>query len=115
MFASIFPNAVRGYFKENPDLNEIITNWEFTECDESGLENTEVTLGDLQNLMDICLRRRGVIVYYNEKVLEHTTLLNHEDEADLMILSRSPLNAEVVSGIVPLSDIDRVVMLQGVE
>lgn len=115
MFASIFPTATRAYFNENPDLRKIITDWEFTEGDESGLETIEATLEDLRNLMDTCLRRRGVIVYYNEKVLEHKTLLNHEDEADLMILSKQPLRADVVSGIVPLSDTDRTVMLHGVE
>ena len=73
-----------------------------------------MTLKQLKQVLDECLNRRGVLLFYNEKVFDHKILTNNEDEKDIMILSTAPLTSEVVSGIKPLSKRDEEVLLEGI-
>ncbi len=115
MTGYLFPEMTKSLVTENPDLGELILDSEWDESGHSGLEDSNIPLGELKKILEACLRRRGVLVFYNEGIFNHKVLTNYEDEKDVMILSRSPLTQEVVSGIKPLSETDREVMLQGVE
>ncbi len=69
-------------------------------------ENSERAVKDLQQVISECFKRRGVVIYYSSKILDHAKP-GYEAEREIMIVSKKPLPIDVISGVEILSEADR--------
>jgi len=63
----------------------------------------------LKEILSGCLQRRGVVLYFNNGIFTppNRAYPGHEDEHEIMVVSRRPLSANTITGIDILSDTDR--------
>lgn len=113
MSAVLFPSILRKQIKDSDfpaqrlEASSFDPKYAVRRKTFAGLESKNMSLPDLRQILDDCLARRGALLYYNEKIFQHTVEQGYEDEDEIFIISKEPLTAEVVSGIQILSNADR--------
>ncbi|MDZ7587060.1 MAG: hypothetical protein U0946_04840, partial [Patescibacteria group bacterium] len=62
----------------------------------------------LKKVLPECLKRRGVILYFGDRLLQDNRKVFHgkEDEVEIFITSPKPLPVAAITGIKMLSDVD---------
>lgn len=105
----LFPDLIHR-FKDDQFLERFLrrfkdnANWQTPP--DLGLKNSTMPLSRLKEILSSCIARRGLIVYYNEKILRNRVLPGFELESEIMIHTKKPLTLDVVSGIKPLAKPD---------
>lgn len=108
--STILPDLLNNYLslpemeKIHGDLNNIHSN---AEADEVNKIRNQISLEMLIPSIAHSLRRRGVLLFFNKKILNANVIPGKEAETEIIILSESPLSTDTISGIRLLSGTDR--------
>lgn len=71
----------------------------------------EIDRAKLSQILRGCLKRKGVLIFFDQKIFDRVVIPGQEAEHEALILSDSPLPLDVISGIQPLSETDRNILL----
>ena len=106
--AILFPSIYRK-LQEDSALKYVIYDYFELESDYDymGLEGINISLPRLRRVLDGSLSRRGVLVYYNNNIFQHKVIKGEEMPEEIMVISKEPMNLDVISGIQPQSEVDR--------
>ncbi|MBI2085964.1 hypothetical protein HYT74_01340 [Candidatus Daviesbacteria bacterium] len=105
----LFPDLI-SQFKDDEFLESCFyafkadANWQAPP--DLGLNNSTIPLPRLKEILASCVEKRGLIIYYNEKILRNRVLPGFELESEIMIHTKKPLTLAVISGIKPLAKPD---------
>lgn len=64
-------------------------------------------MGQLREILNECLSRRGVLLFYNGGIFQHKVIQGFEGEDEIVIVSKEPMKHDVISGVEILSASDR--------
>lgn len=106
----LFPDLVKKFNNDSLIIqifNRFTESADWEEPHSLGLEESNMTIAQLKNILGQSISRRGIIMYYNEKILRNRVVPGIESEEEIMIISKRPLTLEVISGIEILSENDK--------
>lgn len=106
----LFPDLVSKY-RDDSTLKDAFyyftANADWKKPPPLSFNRPNMTLSELRNILAQSIARRGLIIYYNEKVLANELKEGFELEAEIMIHTKKPLTLEVIAGIEPLAEPDK--------
>lgn len=103
----LFPDLVRDDESLKNQFRHYADNTSWQELPVAGFENSTILLSQLKDILAASIARRGIIVYYNSKLLRNRVLPGFEVESEIMIHTKKPLTLEVISGVKPLAEPDQ--------
>lgn len=106
----LFPELARRFKKDKlleKEFYFFTDQAAWTEPPVISLATVNISLPRLKKILSEAIARRGVILYYNQEILNHKLIAGHESEYEIIIHTEKPLTAHTISGIKILSEPDR--------
>ncbi len=104
----LFPRMYRGFLKDPEVEIEVAGGMLMLEVPTTGgLDSSQMSLPQLRRILQECLKRKGVLIYFNNNIFQHKIVKGIESESEIVIISKEPMTTDVISGIQILSNADR--------